>query len=60
MALYSLNTLPLQMILHYNIPDYKDTNEFLALLARRTGRLKKGGIPDVNKAAITVVQDWTR
>jgi nuclear GTP-binding protein len=48
------------MILHYNIPDYKDTNEFLALLARRTGRLKKGGIPDVNKAAITVVQDWTR
>jgi ribosome biogenesis GTPase A len=26
----------------------------------RMGRLRKGGIPDVNKAAITVVQDWTR
>ncbi|XP_071122466.1 guanine nucleotide-binding protein-like 3 homolog [Mytilus edulis] len=48
-----------QMILHYNIPDYKDIDEFLALLARRMGRLRKGGIPDKNKAARSIIQDWT-
>lgn len=47
------------MILHYNIPDYKDIDEFLALLARRMGRLRKGGIPDKNKAARSIIQDWT-
>ncbi|KAL3853422.1 hypothetical protein ACJMK2_016960 [Sinanodonta woodiana] len=47
-----------QMILHYGIPQYKDVNEFLALLAIRFGRLKKGGVPDVNRAAKAVLQDW--
>ncbi|KAK3608305.1 hypothetical protein CHS0354_030755 [Potamilus streckersoni] len=47
-----------QMILHYGIPQYKDVSEFLALLARRFGRLKKGGVPDVNRAAKAVLQDW--
>ncbi|XP_014676603.1 PREDICTED: guanine nucleotide-binding protein-like 3 homolog [Priapulus caudatus] len=46
------------LMLHYRIPDYADLNEFLALMAKRTGRLKKGGIPDVNKAARIVLQDW--
>ena len=49
-----------QMMLHYNVPVFKDVNEFLALLAKRFGRLKKGGIPDVNKAAKTVLQDWNQ
>ena len=46
-------------MLHYSIADYKDTNSFLSLLARRLGKLKKGGVPDVDKAARTVLQDWT-
>ena len=46
------------MILHYCIPDYQNTAEFLSVLARRQGRLKKGGIPDINKAARTVLRDW--
>ncbi len=48
------------MMLHYNIPDFSDVHEFLAMLAKRFGRLKKGGIPDSNKAAKTVLQDWNK
>ncbi|XP_013382041.1 guanine nucleotide-binding protein-like 3 homolog [Lingula anatina] len=48
-----------QLMLHYNVPDYKDVQEFLSLLATKMGRLKKGGVPDVDKAAKTVLQDWT-
>jgi len=47
-----------QMMLHYNVPDFKDANEFLALLAKRFGKLKKGGVPDVNRAGKQVLQDW--
>ena len=49
----------LQLMLHFKVPDFKDTNEFLSLLATRQGKLKKGGVPDVNKAAKTVLQEWT-
>ncbi|KAK2188704.1 hypothetical protein NP493_124g01011 [Ridgeia piscesae] len=47
-----------KMMLHYNIANYSDVNEFLALLARRQGRLKKHGVPDVNRAAKMMLQDW--
>ncbi|XP_039269910.2 guanine nucleotide-binding protein-like 3 homolog [Styela clava] len=47
-----------QMIMHYNISNYENTNEFLSQLARRQGKLKKGGIPNVNKAARSVLNDW--
>ncbi|KAI0218800.1 Guanine nucleotide-binding protein-like 3 [Lamellibrachia satsuma] len=47
-----------KMMLHYNIADYADVNEFVALLARRQGRLKKHGVPDVNRAAKMMLQDW--
>jgi len=46
------------MMLHYCITDYKDVNEFLQKLALRFGRLKKGGVPDINKAARTILQHW--
>jgi len=46
------------MMLHYNIPDFSDTAEFLNLLARRMGKLKKGGVPDLARAARRVLQDW--
>ncbi|XP_046358130.2 guanine nucleotide-binding protein-like 3 homolog [Haliotis rufescens] len=48
-----------QLMLHYNLPDYNGASEFLSLLARRRGKLKKGGVPDVEKAARSVIQDWT-
>ena len=47
-----------QIMLHYNVSAFSDVHEFLALLARRLGMLRKGGIPDKNKAARRVLQDW--
>ncbi|KXS17794.1 P-loop containing nucleoside triphosphate hydrolase protein [Gonapodya prolifera JEL478] len=42
----------------YDIPDFVDARDFLVQLARKTGRLRKGGIPDVENAARTVLRDW--
>lgn len=41
----------LQLILHYEIPEFKTCEEFLSYIARKGGRLKKGGRPDLNAAA---------
>ncbi|KAJ1095092.1 hypothetical protein NDU88_000262 [Pleurodeles waltl] len=48
-----------QIMQHYNIPDFQNTMEFLALLSKRQGKLRKGGLPDHEKAAKTVLTDWT-
>lgn len=34
------------------------TNDFLVQVARKCGRLGKGGVPNINSAAMTVVTDW--
>lgn len=34
------------------------TMNFLIQVARKTGRLGKGGVPNVNAAAMTVITDW--
>jgi len=47
-----------QIMLQYAVPNFKDTSEFLTMMAQKMGRLKKGGIPDVEKAAFKVVEDW--
>merc|ERR1712029_247012 len=47
-----------QMMLQYGISNYDDTNEFLSLVARSMGRLKKGGVPDQIVAARIVLNDW--
>ncbi|KAL1265790.1 hypothetical protein QQF64_003817 [Cirrhinus molitorella] len=48
-----------QIMDHYGIPDFQTVHEFLALLARRQGKLRKGGLPDSDKAAKSVLMDWT-
>jgi nuclear GTP-binding protein len=48
-----------QMMLQYNLSDFQDVNEFLSKIALKMGSLKKGGIPDINKAAQRVLTDWT-
>ncbi|XP_036007471.1 guanine nucleotide-binding protein-like 3-like protein [Fundulus heteroclitus] len=48
-----------QIIEHYGVPDFQTPQEFLALLARRQGKLRKGGLPDTDKAAKSVLMDWT-
>jgi len=47
-----------QLMTHYGLPDFSNVNDFLALLGKRRGMLRKGGLPDVNKAARLVLQDW--
>ncbi|KAK5974433.1 Ferrous iron transporter B, partial [Trichostrongylus colubriformis] len=39
------------LMLHYSIPEFNSTEQFLALVARKLGRLKKGARPDTNAAA---------
>lgn len=48
-----------QIMEHYGVPDFHTALEFLALLARRQGKLRKGGLPDNDKAAKSVLMDWT-
>ncbi|KAF5331593.1 hypothetical protein D9611_007570 [Ephemerocybe angulata] len=42
----------------YNLPEYGSTLEFLTMLALSSGRLLKGGTPDLNAAARHVLADW--
>ena len=41
------------------LPDHGDTTtDFLVQVARKRGRLSRGGIPNIHAAAMTVVTDW--
>ncbi len=42
----------------YEIPVYRSAEEFLAFVAHKMGKLKKGGIPDYHAAAVSVLRDW--
>ncbi|NXS62401.1 GNL3 protein, partial [Brachypteracias leptosomus] len=48
-----------QVMLHYSIPDFRNTEEFLSLLAHKKGVLKKGGLPDIENIAKVLLCDWT-
>ncbi|XP_065829635.1 guanine nucleotide-binding protein-like 3 homolog isoform X2 [Oscarella lobularis] len=47
-----------QMMTRYGIPTFVDVHDFVSHLARRMGKLKKGGVPDVDAAARAVLKDW--
>lgn len=44
----------------YKINDWTDYEDFLTQLAKRTGKLLKGGEPDMNAVARMVLNDWQR
>ena len=46
------------MALLYDLPSFSDPLEFLSLLARKTGKLSKGGTANVHAAARSVLHDW--
>ncbi|XP_043834950.1 guanine nucleotide-binding protein-like 3 isoform X2 [Dromiciops gliroides] len=47
-----------QLMLRYNIPSYKDSQEFLTLLAQKKGMMRKGGLPKVEEAAKLFWSHW--
>lgn len=56
-----LEKCPQQYLMQlYTIPKFKphDVIGFLSLVAKITGRLKKGGIPNTDSAARSVLHDW--
>ena len=46
------------MMTQYNLNDFRDAQEFLSNLATKMGCLRKGGVPDIQKAAQKVLLDW--
>ena len=44
----------------YNLPEFNSSTDFLALLAQQSGKLRKGGIPDITAAARRVLIDWCK
>ncbi|POI23867.1 hypothetical protein CIB84_012385, partial [Bambusicola thoracicus] len=48
-----------QVMMFYSIPDFKNTEELLSLLAQKRGMLKKGGVPDIENVAKSLLCDWT-
>lgn len=48
------------LILHYTVPKFESSHEFLSLLAKRLGKFKKGGIPNVEEGARKLINDWNR
>ncbi|XP_056380138.1 guanine nucleotide-binding protein-like 3 isoform X2 [Hyla sarda] len=47
-----------QIMLRYNVPDYRNPLEFLDLLAHKRGLLKKKGLADLEAAAKFFLNDW--
>lgn len=44
--------------MRYKISDYGDVNDFLNQVAKRCGKVKKTGVPDIRKAAQHILNDW--
>jgi nuclear GTP-binding protein len=44
----------------YRVTKWTDATDFLEQLAKRMGKMLKGGEPDLNTAAKMVLQDWQR
>ena len=44
----------------YGLKKWKDTNDFLDQLSKKTGKLLKGGEPDNFNSAVRVLRDWQR
>lgn len=54
----SLFSLP-QIMLQYNVSDFRNSLEFLTLFAKKRGFLQKGGVPNTEQAATAFLGDWT-
>ncbi|KAM7006882.1 guanine nucleotide-binding protein-like 3 [Tautogolabrus adspersus] len=48
-----------QVMLQYNVPDFRNSLEFLTLFAKKRGYLQKGGIPNTEHAATAFLTEFT-
>lgn len=48
------------LLRHYKIEEWTDANHFLEMIGKRTGKLLKGGQPDVNTVSKMILNDWQR
>ncbi|KAM0333461.1 hypothetical protein ACHAQA_002123 [Verticillium albo-atrum] len=55
--LYRMNLLDPTLYARYS-PPTNEVNDFLAGIARRTGKLKAGGVPNVEAAADFAIKQW--
>ena len=44
----------------YQVDSWTDSTDFLAKVAQRSGKLLKGGEPDLNTISKMVLNDWVR
>jgi nuclear GTP-binding protein len=51
---------PIYVQRQYGIGEWSDSMDFLCKVALKSGRVLKGGEPDVNTIAINVINDWQR
>lgn len=47
-----------QLMELYGVPRFESSHDFLLKLAASKGKLKRGGIPDIESTARLVIQDW--
>ena len=47
-----------KLLMLYAIPEFKDIKEFLTHIAKKMGKVVKGGLPDFDSAAKIVLHDW--
>lgn len=48
-----------QITLQYNIPNFRNSLEFLTLFAKKRGYVQKGQAPNTEQAATVFLADWT-
>jgi len=51
---------PEYMVRTYGIQEWTDSEDFLTQIARKSGKLLKGGEPDLRTVATCVLNDWIR
>lgn len=44
----------------YEIDDWEDADDFMTQIAKKTGKLLKGGEPDYHNIAVNILYDWQR
>ena len=42
----------------FGVHSWTDSEDFIVQVAERTGKLKKGGEPDINNTCRSIITDW--